>query len=166
MDVSKKIDGVRYSLNQDRHNQVTIKKEKEIVSIQNFNYALSIGEAFDILNKVSSGKYSVVELKGNKEKLNTEKEIIVPKANPCLFCGGIPKVIDLKPAENNGAARRTLQCTGPNCVTSITKSEKTGEIRITYKRWTYAVDVVDSVEKADAKFITEWNRRMPQKGTK
>jgi hypothetical protein len=166
MDISKSFGGVRYSLNQDNDNQITIKKEKEIISVQNLDHKLEEKEAFKILKDASSGKYFVTELKGNEEKLNTEKKIIVPKPNPCLFCGGIPEVIDIKSTENSGAAMRALQCTGLKCAASIVKSEKTGERRITYKRWIYSVDVVDSVEKADAKLITEWNRRMPLKGAK
>jgi hypothetical protein len=165
MDISKVFSGVHYGLSQDKQNQVTITKEKEIISVQNFDHKLEMGEAFKILNKVSAGKYSLTEPKRNEEKLNIEEEIIVPEPHPCLFCGGVPKVINLRSTEGGSSILRTLQCTGFNCASTV-KSDKAGETKITFKHWIYAVDVTDSVEKADAKLITEWNRRMPLKGTK
>lgn len=164
MDVSKKINEMRYSLSQDNNNQIIVKKEKEIILVQNLDYKLDTNDAFNILTKISSGK-SYDKNKQNEEKLNIEEENVKLTPHPCLFCGCVPKVIDLKPAENSGAMMRTLQCTGLNCASNIVKSES-GETKVTYKRWVYAVDVVDSVEKADNKLIAEWNRRMPLKGAK
>ena len=163
MDISKVFNGVHYGLSQDKQNQVTITKEKEIISVQNLDHKLEMGEAFKILNKVSIGKYSLTEPKRNEEKLNIVEKIIVPEPHPCLFCGGIPKVINVRSSENEESTLRALQCTGLNCATSVVRSEATGEIKATFKRWVYNVDVVDSVEKADAKLINEWNRRMPLK---
>ena len=159
MDFSKKIDGIRFNLSQDKHNQVTIKKEKEIISIQNMDHKLELKEMQKMIINASQGKYPVIEPIRNEEKLNIEKPEIkedMPTPHPCLFCGGIPKAICIRDAEGNNGNFRALQCTGNRCISS-----KSGA-RVTHKHWIYTVDIIDNdVDAADRKLILEWNKRMP-----
>ena len=155
MDISKKIDGERWSLSQDRFKQIVIKKGKDIIAVENLDHRLDTKEAFALLSKAPTMKFHNIQAKGNDEKLNMETEVIeenkikVPVPHMCVFCGAIPKVINVRLNETDGDLR-TLQC---KCISS----DKT------FKRWVYSVGVVNGkYDQADCQLITEWNRRMPE----
>ena len=151
MDVCRKLDGVRWSLNQDDSNQVIIKKEKEIVYIQNFDHKLDTKEAFNLLNRKPEMKHT---------KLETKVEKIIPIPNVCRFCNCRPRPITIASTNEDGGVIRALEC---KCISSIKKDQVTGEVlKAKFKRWIYTVDIVNNnTDDADIRLINEWNRRMP-----
>lgn len=166
MDVCRKLDGVRWSLNQDDSNQVIIKKEKEIVYIQNFDHKLDTKEAFNLLNRKPEMKHTELENKSNsemvEEKLNMEikTEKIIPIPNVCRFCNCRPRPITIASTNEDGGVIRALEC---KCISSVKKDQVTGEVlKAKFKRWIYTVDIVNNnTDDADIRLINEWNRRMP-----
>lgn len=169
MEFSKKINGERWSLTQDYSGQVTIKKDKEIVSVQNLNYKLDTKAAFNILSKAPNMKMHSIKTKG-VEKLNMEtkveetkmeikeekiKAIEVPEPHICVFCKSVPELVTLT---GEGRECRAISC---DC---MRRSKNSNEILNVRTRWIYTVDIYGgNVDEADTKLISEWNKRMPAK---
>ena len=163
MDISKNINGERWSLSQNDSNQITIMKNKETVSVQNLDYKLGIKEGFDILSKAPGMKFHryIPEETELKEIPVEQPKPVVPKPHICVFCNTEPKVITLTGTSSSPTASETraLRC---GC---LAKSD--GSSTVAYKRWVYTVDVINNnVDEADTKLINEWNRRMPIIGEK
>lgn len=160
MDISKNINGERWSLTQTRGNEVTIMKGKTVIAKQSMHHRLSINQALNLLSnaptKFHNGEFEKVvrgkEMETVKEEIKEEIKIEeVPVAHKCLFCNSIPEAIYVTNNDTPAisGALRTLKC---NCSFNGHR-----------KRWIYTVDIInDDLVKADTALINEWNKRMPE----
>ena len=165
MEFSKKINGERWSLSQNYSGQVVIKKENEVVSVQNLNYKLDTKLAFNLLSKGPTMKMHPIKTKGAETKLNKEeikeeemetKEIKVPKPHVCLFCNTVPEVHTSRSTDSSRECR-AISC---KCTKKVKSS---GVSTIKNAKWIYTVDIIDgNQDEADCKLISEWNSRMPE----